>query len=137
MNKIIKSFLIITTISLVGVGCAKTPALQNNNNNAALNTPAGSSYYLPADKELTIKILADNSFEPTSAFIKANTTITWLNTDTKLHQILSDKNDLAVFGPKEPLKPGEKYSYTFTKIGRIIYHDPLNPAFGGSVEVIE
>jgi plastocyanin len=45
------------------------------------------------------------------------------------HEIYSD------FDPKRGLKPGEKWSFTFTRSGSWKFHDHLIPALVGSIEV--
>ena len=135
-NKTAKFIIIAAIVMLAGWGCAKTPAANENAN----VTPDGYSPYHPASGEMTVKIIEDNSFEPTSAFVLPGTKVIFLNASQKEHGIASDdggdKNALNGFVVKS-LAPDENYSFTFDEIGRWFYYDTTNPAFGGVVEVME
>ena len=136
--KLTKLILAASVIALMGAGCAKVPATNLNTN---VPPAIGASRSVPASGAMTVLIMPDNSFEPTTAFVKVGTTVTFKNNSDQPHWVASDPHpthtDLPGFDAKGEIAPGASYTYTFDKVGRWLYHDHLNPAFGGAVEVIE
>jgi len=138
--KLTKLILAASVIALLGAGCANAPVAQNNSNTNA--PPAiGTSRSVPASGTMTVLIMPDNSFEPTTAFVKIGTAVTFKNNSDQPHWVASDPHpthtDLPGFDAKGNIAPGASYTYTFEKVGRWLYHDHLNPAFGGAVDVSE
>jgi plastocyanin len=137
--KLTKLIFVSSVIILLGVGCAKAPAQKTNTN----QPPAvGTSRSVPASGEMTVTMDSQTGeFVPVTSFVKVGTKVTFKNTDTKPHWIASDPHpthtDLPGFDAKAPIAPGESYTYTFDKVGHWLFHDHLNPAFGGAVEVIQ
>jgi plastocyanin len=133
-----KLLFAVGIIALLGAGCAKAPA---SNSNANVPPAIGTSRSVPASGTMTVLIMPDNSFEPTTAFVKVGTTVTFKNNSDKPHWVASDPHpthtDLPGFDAKGAIDPGASYTYTFDKVGRWLYHDHLSPAFGGAVEVLE
>jgi plastocyanin len=136
-------FMAAAVIALVGAGCAKAPSV-NTNADAGQNVnraPDGETRARPKSGEMTVKIMPDGSFEPTTAFVKAGTKVTFVNTTGNTHRVASNPHpahtDLPGFDSKTSIAPGASYTYTFDKVGRWLYHDHLNPQFGGAVEVME
>ncbi len=125
-------------VVLLGTSC---PAQETPQPAPNANVPVGSSRSKPASGEMTVTIMSDNTMFPTTAFVRPGTTVTWKNEDSDQHQLRSNPHpshtDLPGFGPPNPQKPGETYSYKFEETTRFNYHDHLNPAFGGAVVVLE
>jgi len=136
--KLAKYIFAASIIALLGIGCAKTPAPVTNTN---APIPVGTSASKIASGTMTIKIMPDNSFDPTTAYVKVNTAVTFVNNSDKPHWVASDPHpthtDLPGFDSKATFGPGQSYTYTFTKVGRWLFHDHTNPAFGGAVVVSE
>jgi plastocyanin len=135
MKHLAKIAAAIAVVSLIGAGCAKKPAPAPANSNA----PVGESMSKPAQGEFVIHIKSDNSFDPTTVYVKVGTKVTWVNDDTDPHMLRANPHPShdsnPTFGPRDPLQPGESWSFTFDRTERFLYHDHLNPAFGGAVDV--
>lgn len=137
--KLKKLLLAAGIIILLGTGCAKAPA---SNSNANVPPAIGTSRSVPASEEMTVTIDPQTGeFVPITSFVKVGTKVTFKNTDDKPHWVASDPHpthtDLPGFDAKAEIAPGANYTYTFDKVGRWLYHDHLNPAFGGAIEVME
>lgn len=73
------------------------------------------------------------SFSPTSATIKAGTTVTWTNNDAVPHTITSDP-DGSLF-KSSTLNPGETFQFTFSTAGSFPYHCSIHSSMQGTVIV--
>ena len=136
--KLTKLILTMSIIALMGAGCAASPAV-NTNTNANTNTPAvGTVREKPASGSFTVTFAPDGEFNPVTAYVTQGTKVTFKNTTNKTHSIVPSydpKTKLADLASKTDLAPGESFVYTFSKVGRWLYQDGKNPAFGGAVEV--
>ncbi len=136
--KLTKLIFAMGVIALLGIGCAKAPAT-NTNTNAPV--PDGATAARPASGTMTVLIMPDNTFEPTTAYVKVGTAVTFKNNSDKPHWVASNPHpahtDLPDFDSKAAFGPGESYTYTFDKAGRWLFHDHTNPAFGGAIVVSE
>jgi plastocyanin len=83
---------------------------------------------LAATKTVEIK---RNAFSPTTVSIVAGDTITWRNTDTRNHQVVSTTGTFA----SPILRPNRSYSFTFEVAGTYRYRDALNPTVTGTIRV--
>jgi len=93
-----------------------------------LLVPAAGQAAPAATKSVSIKSTA---FSPTSVTIKTGDRITWKNTDSKSHQVVSDGGLFA-----SPILGANKtYSFTFTKAGTFHYHDGLYPSHKAKIVV--
>jgi plastocyanin len=72
-----------------------------------------------------------SSFVPTTAKIKTGDTVKWVNTDTQNHQVVSNNGSFV----SPILGPGKTYSHRFSAAGTYRYHDGLNAAVKGVVQV--
>jgi len=95
---------------------------------AVLVVPAAGRGAPAATKTVTIKA---TGFAPTSVTIKTADRITWKNSDSKTHQVVSDGGVFA----SPILGAGKAYSYTFNKAGTFRYHDALYPSRKGKIVV--
>jgi plastocyanin len=75
--------------------------------------------------------ITKSGFSPRIATISVGDTVTWANKDTVNHQVTADNG--AFTSPV--LKPGESYSFTFSKADSYPYRDKLHEALRGSVNV--
>lgn len=130
--KLAKIIFATSIVALLGAGCAKTPT----------KTPptVGTSSAAPASGTATVKIMPDNTFEPTALFVKKGTTITFINNSSKPHGIspLTDAGkSLAGLDSKTAIPAGGKFTVTVNQTGRWLYADSANAAFGGVIDVTE
>jgi plastocyanin len=79
----------------------------------------------------TVNITA-TGFSPDSIVINRNDTVTWRNTDTQPHQVVSDTG---AFPSSPVLDPGEAYSFEFSTSSSFTYHDGRRPSSTGVVHV--
>lgn len=70
-------------------------------------------------------------FTPTATTINVGDTVTWKNADTDNHQVVANDGSFA----SPTLKPGESFSFTFTKAGKTTYHDSFATTHRGTVTV--
>ena len=71
------------------------------------------------------------AFQPLSVTITENDTVTWINRDTRNHQVVSDSGHFV----SPILRPGRRYVFQFRDAGTFRYRDALNPAERGTVVV--
>jgi plastocyanin len=134
--KITKLLVLTGIIALMGAGCAKAPAPAANNN--ANEVKAGYTPYKPASGSFTVTIDADGEFDPVTAYVTEGTTVTFKNTTDKVHRIVPStdpSSKLLELDSKKDLAPGESFTVTFDKVGRWLYDDSKNTAFGGAIDV--
>jgi plastocyanin len=79
----------------------------------------------------TVNITA-TGFSPQTVVARANDTITWRNTDTEQHQVVSDTG---AFPSSPVLDAGESYSYRFGEPSAYSYHDGRKPSSTGTIHV--
>jgi plastocyanin len=75
--------------------------------------------------------ITKKGFSPKTVSISQGDTVTWTNSDSVNHQIVSDRGTAS----SPVLKPGESFSFAFTTAGDYPYHDGLNPKLDGTVKV--
>lgn len=99
--------------------------------------PQGTAIILPAAQ---VGIQA-TGFTPATIKIKKGQAVTWINQDTKPHQIESDPYPTAAalpgFKAEVPSQKGESYGYTFDKSGTFTYHDRLDPMKLKGIVIVE
>ena len=78
----------------------------------------------------TVSITAAG-FVPATASIQTGDTVTWTNSDTRNHQVISQDAGFA----SPILKPNESFSFTFKDAGRFQYSDALVKTLHGLVSV--
>src|SRR3954449_5529735 len=73
------------------------------------------------------------AFVPRTVSVYDGDSVTWTNSDTVNHQVVSQPAGFA----SPILKPNETFSFTFHKVGKFSYKDALRSATGtGSVTVV-
>jgi plastocyanin len=99
-------------------------------------TPESTESATPAANMVTI---TSTSFSPATLTIKAGDSVTWTNSDTKLHAVNSDPHPAHTLYPDlndvSNISAGQSKSFTFTTAGTYKYHDHLNPTLTGTVIV--
>lgn len=117
---------------LLGAGCAAAPS------SAPESAPAAVT---PSSNQGIVIMVDENGFSPATITVPAGTEVTFNNTGSSPHQPASavhpTHQQLPGFDALRGLRPGESYSYTFTKVGTWKYHDHLNPSRTGSITVTE
>jgi plastocyanin len=78
----------------------------------------------------TVQIVK-SGFTPSSTTINVGDSVTWKNSDVVNHQVVSNDGSFA----SPVMKPGESYSQTFAKSGKVSYHDALFTSRKGTVTV--
>ena len=78
----------------------------------------------------TVQIVK-SGFTPSSTTITVGDSVTWKNADTVNHQVVANDGSFA----SPVLKPGESFSQTFSKSGKVSYHDSLFTNRKGTVTV--
>ena len=124
--------LLITSLSaliLLGAKCSG-PATTGT---AATPTPAPTA---PA----AITIAYGNSgFNPSTATIKTGDTVVFKNESSSPMWPASaphpSHTDYPAFDAKQGIAPGQRWAFTFTKVGSWKFHDHLNPDNWGAVIV--
>lgn len=77
-------------------------------------------------------------FSPSEIKVKVGDTVSWINSDTKMHNVSSSPHPTHTDYPPLNLgnvSPGAKVSLMFDKAGTYKYHDHLNPTLLGTVTV--
>ncbi len=125
---------------LVAAACNKTATQEGNTMQNSDQAPTSQPSPTPASGQNEIQIVP-SGFLPANITIKLGDTVTFVNKDTKNHQPASAPHpahtDYPEFDPKNPIEPGQSWSFTFNKAGTWKFHDHLNaPTFGfGSITV--
>ena len=84
-------------------------------------------------------VLTDEGFVPQSIRIKKGTTVTF--TTTRENEFWPASNPhpshfiYSGFDPREPIQPGDSWSYTFERVGVWEYHDHVRSYFTGIIYV--
>jgi len=126
----------IIIVFLIAVALLAGYFLLGNKEEKAPTTPPPST---TLTDQAEVKI-SKAGFSPEVIKLKKGTSLTWTNTDTKVHQPASDPHPthdkLAELGDGEALAKGDSFSFTFEKAGSFTYHDHMNPLkFQGTVIV--
>jgi plastocyanin len=79
---------------------------------------------------VTVSIRAEG-FVPERVTIDTGDRITWVNRDTRNHQVVSDAGVFV----SPILRPGQSYTFTFRASGTYRYRDALEPAERGTIVV--
>lgn len=86
-------------------------------------SPAGAATYRVS--------ITNSGFRPATVTVKTGDSVTWTNSSTNNHQVVSNSGAFA----SAVLAPRKSYTFTFRAAGRYRYHDGLHPALKGVVVV--
>lgn len=91
-------------------------------------------------EEITIEI-TKTGFFPSTVKVKKGSQLTWLNQDTKPHQIKSDPHPADNLYPflntEEQLMPNESVSIPIEQSGIFTYHDENNPLIFKGIIIVQ
>jgi plastocyanin len=89
----------------------------------------------PAALTVTIvpaaRTLATAAFTPNPATVAAGAKLTWANTDTTTHDMISD----SAIWDSGRIAPGDHFDFTFNAKGTFPYHCSIHPGMVGTVVV--
>jgi plastocyanin len=110
---------------------------------AALLFLAGGSYYIYRSGDADTSALSpgiisvtDNGFVPGTIRVKKGQQVSWRNTDSKSHQVVSEDVGALQLGQSTVLTQDDTTTVFFEKTGTYQYHDNLTtPGFQGTVIV--
>jgi plastocyanin len=88
---------------------------------------------VPGSTAATVQVaITATGFVPNAVTVAIGDTVTWTNADTRNRRVVS--TDAPFTSPV--LTPGQTFSFTFTKLGRVRYQDTsVNPTQRGTVTV--
>jgi len=83
----------------------------------------------------------ETGYEPKEVTIRKGQTVSWKNESSEFHWPASDIHPThqiySAFDPREPIAPGEVWSFTFEQSGTWEFHDHLRANLKGTVFVTE
>ena len=85
----------------------------------------------PASTATSTVQIKSTGFVPATVTINQGDSVTWTNTDTKDHQVVSNGGAFA----SAILNPGKTYTHAFASGGTYHYHDGLHPSLKGTITV--
>ena len=119
----------VAGLLLILTGCQQTAAPVSGGQTADIKT---------GPQAVTI---TKSGFQPGILTTKAGTKVIFQNTDEDPHWPASDPHPIHSITPgfdaKHGLAKGETYEFTFTEVKSYPFHDHLNPALRGSINIIE
>ena len=95
---------------------------------AALAVTGGAVALAATTRVVAIK---PAGFQPATVTIQTGDSIRWRNDDTTNHQVVADNGHFA----SPVLRPGQRFTQTFTTAGVYRYRDALEPAERGTIRV--
>lgn len=118
-----RTFLIAGAIIVVGIVAAVMYQQRSSTNTATQNAA-----------ETNLVTVKDMAFAPATIKVKVGTKVTWTNNDSRTHTVASYDGHIP---SSQDIRPGETYSYTFTKTGTFKYHCSIHPNMKGVVVVTD
>lgn len=122
-------YALLSLIVFVGLIIAVSAITHNNSN----KKHQAQSVARTAEVRITAK-----GFVPATLVVKPGTKITWTNTDSKLHQVVSNPFPSGKDLPglkSEILNNFQTYTYDATTTGSFGYHDQIKPTINGTIIV--
>jgi plastocyanin len=98
---------------------------------AVLAAVAALTLAAPATTATTNVAITHSGFVPKAVTIQQGDSVTWTNSDSSNHQVTSQSAAFA----SPVLKPGDTFTFVFTKAGKFSYSDAYDKSFSGSVTV--
>jgi plastocyanin len=93
--------------------------------------PLALSVAAPATAATVQVSIKQSGFIPAQVTVAAGDTVAWTNNDTQPRQLVADGGQFT----SPVIKPGDTYSFHFTRAGTVNYHDQANTAQRGTVSV--
>lgn len=122
-------WLIIAIVVVIILGTILTVWLTKRSNTSPVSRVA-------AKVEIT-----GTGFVPLTIRIKKGESVTWVNKDSKPHQVAADPHPTSDLLPSlkgdEPLLQEEQYTAIFEKTGTFTYHDYLDPVGYHATVIVE
>lgn len=88
----------------------------------------------------TVLMKKDN-FEPETVTVKKGATLEFKNMDATARWPASNIHPTHTiypqFDPRQPIDPGQSWSFTFNKVGSFKYHDHLIPSIRGTIIIAD
>ena len=116
-------FGVLLVVVTTGCGGSSTPTPTT----PTPTTPAAVTVSIPSGA----RTLGSAAYVPNPATVSVGTVLTWSNTDTSTHDMVSDTG---VFDSGR-VAPGDKAAFTFSSKGTFPYHCSLHPGMVGTVVV--
>lgn len=112
-------------------------AAQSQSKAISAPRPAVIATVIPTPRPNHVDIVSDSSnsggfFVPTSLTIQVGHPVTFVNDDSSAHNVIADNGAFN----SGVLSPGQTFTWTPKKTGRIGYSDYLVPTMHGSLEVV-
>ena len=96
----------------------------------------GESGY-PAGAEVDVRMV-NFTYQPEEITIQVGTTVTWINDDTIIHDVISGTRDSPTGLIESPdIAAGESFSFTFEEVGTYEYYCSYHAGMSGTVIVTE
>ena len=124
-------------IVLAGFLVALVAGCSGGSSSSTPSTPSPTPAPAPAPAAVTINIpsgartLGTASYVPNPATVSQGTVVTWSNSDTSTHDIVSDTG---VFDSGRVAQNGT-FNFTFTGKGSFPYHCSIHPTMTGTIVV--
>lgn len=91
---------------------------------------------MKSSRDSSFNVVMQNfAFNPASLSVKVGTKVTWTNSDSAPHTVVSDPNG-NMFN-SQTLQEGDSFSFTFDKVGSFPYHCSIHPDMRGTIVVAE
>lgn len=118
------------TQSTVGVQPTPTPIRLLVDTSGMRSLPTRVAAPTPVLPPHDVEII-DDAFMPASITVKAGTTVTWLNTGGRVHDVFSGTS----VWPAQPIEPEISWKLVFSNAGRYGYFCHYHPTMRGEVIV--
>ena len=91
---------------------------------------------------LVVVIMTKQGFEPATFDVKKGQAVEFRNTSTDIHfwpaSDLHPTHDIyPEFDPREPIAPGESWTFVFKRKGTWKFHDHLRASLRGTIQVLQ
>jgi plastocyanin len=146
---VLELLLLLILVSIVGFGgyyvwntnddgsseSAKTSSQAKEDSESDTDTGGPAPGHIVSN---TIKVVT-GQYTPATIDIKKSTAVTWQVTDSGSipnYAVVSDTSSSEKF-ESDNLKTGDKFTYTFNKVGTFGWHDKYNGNLKGSITVTE
>jgi plastocyanin len=138
-----KKYIILSFAILLFAGCAQQPAQQQAAPAVTPVTETATQQQAAQQQKTSLTVTAGEqtinisnyAFNPATITISAGTTVTWTNSDSATHKVVSDSNP-AAFSSGD-ITQGGTYLFTFSTPGTYDYHCQIHPSMKGTITVTQ